>query len=152
MDTYSLAAWEGLTLGEQEAVAKRLARELPEGFVFRSVDSYELGGQRRSAAHFELDGAAFVVVSGGTFTVGYDAGREWEPTQDELESWEGTAEEYGIDGTIREYVAGVTLRPRAVRVPPLLVEVRPSELGWEELSEEDPEVRDIVSTHLGSGS
>jgi hypothetical protein len=151
-DDLTLDRWERMSSGEREAAVGRLAGNLPAGFAFRSIRTYELGDQSHPVAEFTFDEAAFVLIPGGRVTLGYDADRPWEPTPDELESWQGTAEEYGIDRTIREYIAEVTLRPRTVELRPFLMERTAGEIGWDPLSLDDPEVVEVLREHFRSRS
>lgn len=140
----NLDAWAGLTPNERESLAKQLARELPSGFALRGVRTHEFGGQTHPVAEFEFDGAGFVLIPGGTVTLGYDADRPWEPTAEERASWESTEEEYRLGRTLPEHIAAATLRPRTVSLGPFLVEATPREVGWRPLPADDPEVRRVV--------
>ena len=137
--------WRSMSPNERETYAKRLSRELPRGFNFRTYKSYGFG-----VAEFEFEGASFSLVPGGEITLGYDINRPWEPTPEELESWQETAEEYGIDRTISEYIADVTLRLRQVCLKSFLIETEASELGWQPVSANDPEVKSIVEEDFSS--
>jgi hypothetical protein len=133
---------------EQEAHAKRLVRELPDGFAFRAVQAFRLGEQEHRVAQFERDGTLFSLIPGGAITLGYDAARPWQPTPEEREDWEETAEAYDISRSLREYIADVTLRPRNVSIAPFLMETVANEVGWEEIAPDDPDVQAIVRRHL----
>lgn len=69
-DDLSLNRWRRLTAAEREGAAKRLAMELPSGFAFRSVSSFELGDQRHEIALFEFEGARFALIPGGPGLLG----------------------------------------------------------------------------------
>jgi hypothetical protein len=94
-------------------------------------------------ALFEGDGSMFALVPGGTHEIGFEAG-PWEPTKEEAESWAGTAEEYGIETSLREHVASATLGRRTVTLAPFFIETRAAEVGWRDVPVEDPDVRDAV--------
>src|SRR5262245_43370387 len=150
-DDLTLDNWERLPPEERRALALRLGRELPDGFTFHSLQSFELGGQKRPVAVYEFGGASFALIPGGTCRLGYDPDRPWEPTREEQESWQTTAEEYGMDHTLREHLAQVTLKPRVVRLRPFLMETAAGELGWEPIAVDDPEVKEILREHFREG-
>ena len=134
---------------EREAAARALARQLPEALNFRGIISHQLGPIRTDVAEFDFspDGSTFVLVPGGAVTLGYDANRPWTPTAAEEQSWDGTAEEYGIEESIQEHIAAVTLRPRVVELPPFLMEAEAREVGWEPIATDSPEVNAIRDQH-----
>lgn len=140
----STERWAALKPAEREAVAKKLAQQLPAGFAFQDVRRFALGERHHQVALYRKDGATFALIPGGSVSLGYDAGRPWEPTPEEAESWESTSEEYGFDTTAPEYIAEVTSRVRRVELPPFLIETTAGELGWETIGMDDPEVRDIL--------
>jgi hypothetical protein len=148
VDNLNLANWERMPPKERRELAKRLARELPTGFSFRSLRSYQLGGRKHPVALFEFDGSSFALIPGGSIRLGYDPDRAWEPTPDEQESWEATAEEYGLKRTLPEHIAEVTLKPREVRLGAFLMETVAGEVGWEPIPVDDPEVKKIVRGHF----
>jgi hypothetical protein len=143
----SLERWEGSTPAEREATARRLAGQLPAGFAFDSVRPYRLGEQEHQVALYQQEAATFALLPGGPATLGYAADRLWEPNPEEQESWQGTAEEYGIDKTIHQFVAEVTLRPRQAAFAPFLIETAAVELGWEPIGADEPEVKAILREH-----
>lgn len=139
--------WRNITPAERDSLARRLARELPSGFVFDRVANFRLGERQQDVALYRDGNASFALVPGGIVTLGYDPNRAWEPTSDERESWQGSVEEYGIEGTIRDHIAKVTLPLRCVRLSPLLIETTASEFGWERIGLDDPEVKAILRDH-----
>jgi hypothetical protein len=143
----SLDCWKNVTAQEQEVIARSLAKQLPSGFQFDSIQEYRLGGQQNRVAFFQKENARFALISGGVVTIGYDSERPWQPNPDELEDWQETAEEYRIDRTIQEHIAEATLRVREVELSPFLIETKTFELGWEALEIEDPEVQEILRKH-----
>lgn len=150
MDDFTLDEWEALSSAECETRAKRLARDLPTGLAFRRIRACQLGTRERLVAEYGFQDASFVLIPGGTTTLGFDANRSWEPTTDERESLGRTAEGYEIEYSLKEYVANVTSRPRSVTFNAFLMETHASELGWQPVSEDDPEVREIVEELRGS--
>lgn len=143
----SAELWRNITPAERDALARRLANELPSGFVFDRVADFRLGEQQQHVALYRTGDASFALVPGGVVTIGYDPNKEWEPTPDERESWQSSAAEYGIEGTVRDYIAKVTLPLRCVRLSPLLIETNASEFGWERIDLDDAEVKSILREH-----
>jgi hypothetical protein len=140
----SAERWEGVAPAEREALARRLAQQLPSGFTFQAIRRFRLGERQQHVALYQKDNATFALIPGGVASLGYDADRQWEPNLDELESWQGTSEEYGIAKTIQEYIAEVTLRVRRAELSPFLIETSAGELGWEPIGVDDPEVQGIL--------
>jgi hypothetical protein len=143
IDQLTLDRWDGLSPKECAVLARQLAQELPAGFAFRSVNLYKLGRQKHHVAEYDYGGASFALIPGGAVTLGYDADRPWKPTREERESWQDTVEEYGVERTLQEYIAGATLRPRAVELRPFLMETAASELGWDPVPADDPDMKEI---------
>jgi hypothetical protein len=143
----SLERWKDVIGKEQEAIARSLAKQLPSGFRFDSIQEYQLGDQQNRVALFQKENTRFALIPGGVISVGYDSERPWQPNPDELEDWQETAEEHQIDRTIQEHIADVTLRVREVELAPFLIETKTFELGWEPLEIDDPEVQEILREH-----
>jgi hypothetical protein len=146
----TLDRWERISPSEREAVAKRLMIALPSGFAFHGVRQFSLGDRRYEIAIFDFEGARFALIPGCNRQLGYDAERYWEPSPEEIESWQETAEEYGFSLSIHEQIAAVTLRPRAVEIRPLLLELVAMEVAWESIPLDDHEVREILREHGSS--
>jgi hypothetical protein len=140
----STERWECATPAERESLARRLAKQLPSGFTFQAMHLFRLGEWQHDVALYQKDKATFALIPGAVASIGYDAGRPWEPNPDELESWQGTLDEYGIAMTIQEYIAKFTLRTRRMELSPFLIETRAGEMGWEPIGVDDPEVRSIL--------
>ena len=145
----SLDYWERMSAGEREAVAEQLVLDLPAGFTFESVRTFRLGVRQHEIALFKFAGSEFALIPAGTVSIGFDAGR-WKPTAEEIESWQGTAEEYGIEKSIHEYVVEATLRRREIELAPFLFETVPRELGWETISVDDSEVQQVIHEYGGN--
>jgi hypothetical protein len=143
----STERWSGMTAGERETTAKQLAKELPSEFRLDSIRSCRLGARQNDVALFRRGNATFALIPSASAMIGYDINRAWEPNADELESWRGNAEEYGIESTVEKFIDDATLRVRHVELFPFLVETVAEELGWEDISIDDPEVREIISEH-----
>src|SRR5262249_20250391 len=124
----SAERWEGVTPAEREALARRLAKQLPSGFTFQAVRRFRLGEWQHHVALYQKENATFALIPGAVASIGYDADRPLAANSDELESWQRTSEEYGIAKTIREYIAEVTLRVRRVELSPFLIETAAGEL------------------------
>jgi hypothetical protein len=155
--------WNAISSSERNALAKQLAHQLPTGFQLHSLQTYTLGNKTREIAEFSFDRAQFTLIPGVEAVLGYDASRPWEPTSEELESWNQSAEEYGIKWTIHEHIGRATLRPRKVVLRPLLMETIASEVCWKPLPAEDHRVQEVLkrlksiisrrkTTQLESGS
>jgi hypothetical protein len=140
----SLERWESLGSAEREATARNLARQLPLGFDFDSIQTHRLGEQQNHVAFYRHGNAGFALIPGGEVSIGFDADRPWEPNPDELRSWGGTAKGYGIVKTIHEYILDATLRVRHVEFAPFLIETSAGELGWEDIATDDPAVQKII--------
>jgi hypothetical protein len=144
--------WQTFSKSQRESFARRLADELPTGFQFQGLATHRLGSQEHEVATFNGSGATFVLVPGGTFQIGYNADRPWQPNPDELESWNNTAEEYEIESSIQEHIANVTLRRRIVQLEPLLIEVAATEVGWQLVALDDPTVQHIIENCFAAGT
>lgn len=143
----TLDHWDRMSASEREAAAKRMVVDLPGGFAFDSVQDFRLGARQHHVALFAFGHAKFALIPAATASIGFDADRRWDPTPEELESWQNTAKEYGIDKSIQEYVVEITKRCRQVELGSFLVETVPYEFGWENVSLADPEVQDILQNH-----
>jgi len=140
----TLERWQSAPAREKVVIAKRLASNLPAGFAFDSLQSFQMGECQNEVAVFRQSAAQFACLPGAEVVLGFDADRPWQPNPDEQESWQGTADEYEIDKSIQQLIAEATLRPRTVRLPPILIECTARELGWEPLDPNDPEVQEVV--------
>jgi hypothetical protein len=141
IEDLSRERWDRLTSAQRSTAASRLASGLPSGFRFEGLRRYALGDSAREVACFRFEGSLFSLVPGGPIVIGYDADRPWEPNDDERESWEGTAEEYGVPEDITEHLANVTKRSREVVFRPFLAEAEAAEQGWEAAPLDDPQIR-----------
>jgi len=140
----SLETWTGMSSTDRKVYAERIARQLPSAFTFQSLQTYKLGQQTHEVAEFRREDATFVLIPGGPVTLGYDADRSWEPTPEEVQSWNNFGKRFRIDWTIREHIARATLRPRKVGLRLFLLETAASEFQWEPISSEDPEVQGVL--------
>lgn len=103
--------WNQLSSYDRVSLMKRLEKELLGSFVFLGIKSYSLGTQKNSLALFSYENSScFAFIPGGQVNLGYDLDRPWQPSPAELESWEDTISEYGIEDNPLEFIAKVTLR------------------------------------------
>jgi len=116
---------------ECEAVARRLAKQLPFGFHFEAIRCFGFGARQRHVALYRQNNATFALIPSATPLLGYDPDRPWEPNPDELESWRDDADAYGFDMNIREYIAQATARIRPVELAPFLIETAAVQCDWE---------------------
>lgn len=143
----STERWESVTQSEREDIARRVAKQLPSGFTFQTIRRYQLGDRENRVAFYRRGDATFALIPAAVASLGFDADRPWEPNRDELESWQGTAAEYGIAKTIRAYIREVTSQVRRVELPPFLIETVAAEFGWEPIRMDDPEVQSMLSEY-----
>ncbi len=143
----SVECWERASPSKREAIAKRLEKQLPSGFYFDAIRHFQLGEHENNVAIFQTQDSTFAFVPSAAVSIGFDCDRPWVPNRDEAESWRDTAEEYGINKTIHEYVAEVTLRKRRVELPAILIELTAKEVGWEAIDFDEPEVQKIFRKH-----
>ena len=137
--------WNDLGVDQQAAIAHKIALQLPANFAFSDIRTFTLGDITQRVAMFLVDGTtSFSFMPGGNFTLGFDSS-DWQPNADEEESWANTVEEYGIPGSLHEYVDKVTTARREVSLSPLLVESTASEVGWEPANLDDTDVKELIS-------
>lgn len=104
-----------------------------------------LGPVTREVAFFAVDNAEFALLPGGEASLGFDVSR-WNPSDTELDSYQGTVDEFGMDGlTIKEYVASVVRAPQKVTLDPILFETTAGETGWNQLDAHDPRVTEALA-------
>ncbi len=142
--------WRRFSDAEKISFAERLAAHLPQRVRATTVQTFALADKQETLAVFDYDGAAFVLIPGGTVTVGHDAGR-FCPTSAQVQSFQDSASEYGIKEGIQEFVQQVTTPSRAVQVKPMLVEVATREIGLEPAPADSPAVRKLLKEHPGAG-
>ncbi len=135
----SFELWRTLIPAERESMAKRLSVKLPTGFAFDTIVGEN--------AYFKFEEAKFVLVPARECNLGFDADGGWIPTLQETESWRWTCQEYGFSESIHERLAAITLRPRAVRLAPFLIETSAKELGWEKINPEDDEIKSLIKKY-----
>ena len=144
-----LTEWRTLSSDRQSDVGRALAAELPREFRFVGVREFSMGDLTHRIALYSAHGSVFALIPGGEVQLGFDSSG-WEPNPDELESWTDTAEEYGIENTLAQHIEAATTPRRRVTIDPLLVETRATEIGWEPVGSDDPDVKELVD-NLPSG-
>ncbi len=152
MKQLTRAEWSRLSASEQKETARRIARSLPDGFVFDRVAAHTFCNQQNAIAEYTYRGARFVLIPGGEAVLGYDASREWKPTPDEAQDWQQTAQAYDLNHTIQEQIARATLRPRTVFLDAVLMEASAYEPAWEPLSPQSPEVQKSIREEFGTSA
>ena len=143
MKEIQLDQWRAMRADEQERFAKSLCRQLPTNSTFVGVRSDSTSDVGNSIAEFEIHGARFNLIPGTEVTVGFDAD-QWDPSEYELASWEGTAEEYDLDPSPNVHLQRITNGLRTIRFPTSLVEVTHQEYGWQHIDRFDSRVERIL--------
>lgn len=139
-----LPQWKALQDSERLAATHDLVKRLPKGFVFRSLEIFRLGSQSNTVAFFDwspgegLPGK-FALIPGGEVTLGYDRDQPFVPTSAQIESWQGTQEEYGT-ASLDDFLSETLSPRRVVNLRPFLMETTllDSELLPETISESRP--------------
>ncbi|WP_293339961.1 hypothetical protein [Microcoleus sp. CAWBG58] len=141
-----LQKWQKLSDEQRYRYAEELAAHLPQSVIFRGLRLYSYGGGQLSVAIFEYGGALFSLIPGGEVQLGYEADN-FCPTDEQIESFQDTAEVYEIDRDIYSYLQSVTTPPRKVIVPPLIVEIKPTKIGFEAISSESLKILNLLKDH-----
>ena len=115
-----LQEWQKLSEEQKYCYSDELAAHLPQSVIFKGLRFYPDGCPELSIAIFEYGGALFSLMPGGEVQIGYEADN-FRPTDEQIESFQDTAEEYGFDLDIYSYVQSVTTPPRKVTIAPMLV-------------------------------
>lgn len=131
------ARWFGLDAGAAESVARSIAAR--SGAELVEVRPHEYAGRRGPVALFAVGGERFAFVPGGEVAAGFDGDR-FAPTAEQAESFADSADEYGIEGDIRQFTDSVTSPARTVVVPPLLVAVEAVEAGAVAVPTDHPDI------------
>lgn len=126
------------------AAARSALRELPAGLEFERLSRHALSGVERTVAVFRRAEATFHLIPGGSVEIGHDPDRPWEPTAEEAESWRSSAEDYGFDTSLREEIARVTRKRRAIDLRPFLIETTAREVAWAPIDLTGPDVEMAV--------
>ncbi len=115
-------SWNAASPDERQAVARTIAKRLPDSFIFDGLETHSLGDQSHEIAFFHFEKAKFALVPGCSAAVlGYDRDRPFVLNPEQREDWLLTEEEYGI--SLHQYLDRYLTRLRTVQIQPLLVEV-----------------------------
>lgn len=137
-----LQEWQKLSDEQRYRYSEELAAHLPLSVIFKGLRLYCYGGSKLSVALFEHEGALFSLIPGGEVQLGYEADN-FRPTDEQIESFQRSAEEYGLDRDIYSYLQSVTTPPRKVIFPPLIVEIKPTKIGFEPLSLDELKIQNL---------
>jgi hypothetical protein len=146
-----LQEWQKLSAEQKYRYSEELAAHLPQSVIFKGLRFYPDGGPELSIAIFEYGGALFSLMPGGEVQIGYEADN-FRPTDEQIESFQDTAEEYGFDRDIYSYVQSVTTPPRKVTIAPMLVEIKPTKIGLEAISSEELKIQNLLQDFPDSPS
>lgn len=135
--------WQKLSDEQRYRYAEELAAHLPQSVMFKGLRFYPDGSPELSLALFEYGGALFSLIPGCEVQIGYDASK-FRPTDEQIESFQDTAEAYEIDRDIYSYVQSVTTPPRKVTISPMLVEIQPTKIGLEAISSESLKIQNLL--------
>jgi hypothetical protein len=131
-----------------------LARALPHGVTFAGLEAHAYCGRAHRIARFRLhggdDATEFVLVPGSKASLGFD-GNDFRPTEQQIESFTQSAEEYGIGASIREFVDSQTSTQRVAHVAPTLFEVEAREISVERVDPDDPAFDELRRRLHGKG-
>jgi hypothetical protein len=139
--------WDKYDRSEKTRYAEELPEHLKLPFSFERVKTFLLRGQQASIAIFEFDGAAFALIPGGRVRLGFH-GNLFRPTRQQIESYRESAEEYGFSENITSFIRETCTTPRTVTINAMLAEVRPTEIGLERISADNPEVLEVLKRTL----
>lgn len=146
-----ITEWNALSLAQQSEFARTLQSQLPSHYRFAGVQRFSMGTRTHNVAFFSADNESmFALIPGGEVELGFDASR-WEPTPEEAESWADTAAEYGIESDLTEHIESATTPRRRVVMNPFLIETKATEVGWESIALDDPDVKELID-NLPSGN
>ncbi|WP_339305694.1 hypothetical protein NST33_26910 [Paenibacillus sp. FSL L8-0435] len=135
METWSRDMWQALNAQDKEASMRKLVRQLPDGMVYKGLETFERFGQRMETGVFTEEGLRFLFVPGDRVTLGWD---RWQHGMNEETSADlhETVSEYGVED-VDSFLASQMSPVRTVNIAPMLVECELISLGWIEVSEEE---------------
>ncbi|MEG3899703.1 MULTISPECIES: hypothetical protein [unclassified Microcoleus] len=146
-----LQEWQNLSEEQKYRYSEELAAYLPQPIIFRGLQLYHCGGRELYIGLFEYGGALFSLMPGSEVQIGCEA-RNFRPTDEQIESFQKSAEEYGIDRDIYSYVQSVTTPSRKVTIAPMLVEIQPTKIGLEAISSEELKIQNLLQDFPDSSS
>jgi hypothetical protein len=124
-----LSRWDQLDPSAQEEAASAVAARLPEPFRFDGLETHELGQQRHRVAFYTWNEARFALIPGGPATLGYDTGKPFIPTQNDMDSWEEDCREFALNyPNLESYVERILTPLRQVTFKPFLLETTATNL------------------------
>ena len=132
-------------------ISLELAAHLPQSVIFKGLRFYPDGGPELSIAIFEYGGALFSLMPGSEVQIGCEADN-FRPTDEQIEWFQDTAEEYEFELDIYSYVQSVITPPRKVTVAPMLVEIKPAKIGLEAISSEELKIQNLLQDFPDSQS
>ena len=97
-----LQEWQKLSEEQKSRYSEELAAHLPQSVIFKGLRFYPDGSPELSIAIFEYGEALFSLMPGGE-VLGCEADN-FRPTDEQIESFQDTAQEYGFDLDIYSYV------------------------------------------------
>ena len=126
-----LASWSAASADDKETFARTSCVLL--GLEFEGLVDCEQGDQRHLIAAARYDGCNWMLVPGGKARLGYSPD-SFAPTPEQLEEYGDSQEEYGLP-PLEEYLRTTLGQHRERLIAPLWMEVAPTPLGREEISE-----------------
>jgi len=123
--------WMNASDGEAAERCRAVARSLD--LTFDRLAKRRYAGRTFRTAFFRDGDDSFALVPGGRFTLGFDVDA-FRPSQEILESYAGSAEEYGL-GNLREFLARQITPVRQVTLQPFLIEVSATSVDAETVEE-----------------
>jgi hypothetical protein len=135
---HSVQRWDGLTVSEQETLAREIGERLPATFAFAELRPCAFVGERRHVAVFTYhsdrplegqDGEAtahFALIPGVEVALGYDPERPFAPDAEQEASWRAFTRRYlgEPDADLESYLRLMLTPRRRVRLAPFLLETR----------------------------
>jgi hypothetical protein len=129
----SLQRWDGLTVSEQESLARKIGGHLPATFVFAELRLCTFMDEQRHVAIFAYhsdwphEGGAtvhFALLPGVETTLGYDPARPFAPDAAQEASWRAFAQSWlgEPEADLQTYLRRVLTPLRRVRLAPFLLE------------------------------
>jgi hypothetical protein len=148
---YKIAGMAQIERRKKYCYSEELAAHPPQSVIFKGLRFYPDGGAELSIAIFEYGGALFSLMPGGEVQIGYEADN-FRPTDEQIESFQDNAEEYGLYLDIYSYVQSVITPPRKVTLAPMLVEIKPAKIGLEAISSEELKIENLLQDFPDSPS
>lgn len=150
----SFREWSRMGEAEAFAAGQAIAKALPHGVTFAGLNVRSGAGRQARIARFRLPSgdapADFVLVPGGEVRLGFDA-TTFVPSAGQQDSFSESAEDYGIDQSITEFVDSQTSSPRLAHLSAMLVELEAHDIGNEPIEANDPLYSQLRQRLRGSG-